>query len=188
MFPHDRLMAITVLPCIPRFVSPNAVTIVRFLCIPFVVLLLIREQYALAIPVFLGTAFTDVIDGSLARVRNQVTEWGTLYDPVADKMLIGSSLAVLVVKYLHPFIAVTMITMECIFLTGGFIKKRKGEISSPSWFGKFKMLFQTLGITFVLLSLVFDSVLFLSLSTVAFLTAILLGLLNVIKYGIQLAN
>lgn len=188
LFPHDKVMAVTILPFIPRIVTPNAITILRFLLIPAVVFYILIENYDVAIPLFLGTAFTDVIDGSLARTRNMVTEWGTLFDPVADKLLIGAALAVLVVRYVHPLIAVIVILMECIFLTGGFIKKKRGIIGSPSWYGKFKMMFQALGVTLVLAGVAYNLVLLIYLSTVSFLISITLGLINVIKYGVNLSN
>ena len=94
LFPHDKIMAVTFLPLIPRWVTPNAITIARFVLTPLVVFLILIENYNIGIPLFIATAFTDVLDGSLARVRKKVTKWGTLHDPVADKLLIGSSLAV----------------------------------------------------------------------------------------------
>lgn len=186
LYPHDKLMAVTIIPLIPKFVTPNAVTILRFLLTPLVVYYLVVENYNIGIPLFIFTAFTDVIDGSLARLRKKITVWGTLFDPVADKLLIGSSIAVLVVRYLHPLIAVIIIMMESVFLTGGWAKKRRGIIESPSWYGKVKMFFQSAGVTLLLFAVHIKSGALVLASTIAFLAAILLGVMNVIKHGIQL--
>ncbi|MAG11711.1 MAG: hypothetical protein CMI52_02790 [Parcubacteria group bacterium] len=188
LFPHDKIMAVTFLPLIPRWVTPNAITIARFALTPLVVFLILIENYNIGIPLFVATAFTDVLDGSLARVRKKVTEWGTLYDPVADKLLIGASLAVLVVRYIHPIIAVIIIMMELIFLAGGYRKKCQGKISCPSWYGKFKMMFQTLGVTLILVAVAYDISILVLASTVSFLISITLGIINVIKYGVNITN
>ena len=58
------------LPLIPKWITPNQVTIFRFLATPFVVWVLAIEAYAWSIPLFVFVAFTDVIDGSLARAAS----------------------------------------------------------------------------------------------------------------------
>ena len=83
LYPHDYVMKSLVLPLVPKWVTPNYVTALRFLLTPFVVWGLAVGQYEWAIPFFMFTAFTDMVDGSLARARKQITEWGTLFDPIA---------------------------------------------------------------------------------------------------------
>ena len=90
LFPHDHLLKYTVIPLLPNFITPNIITVVRFVLTPFVVWCLAAEDYAVGIPLFLFAAFTDALDGSLARVRQKITAWGNFYDPGGGKILIGS--------------------------------------------------------------------------------------------------
>jgi phosphatidylglycerophosphate synthase len=84
-------LAKTVLRLIPRSVQPNHLTIARFWLIPFVAYFLFFGNYRIGLFVFILTALTDGIDGALARTRGQITEWGRLYDPVADKLLVATA-------------------------------------------------------------------------------------------------
>lgn len=186
LYPHDKILAKILLPFIPQSVTPNSVTIVRFILTPFVIILLLKGYTLEALYLFLFTAFTDALDGTLARVRNQVTAWGTIYDPVADKFLIGSCLLLLTLQYLPWYITALIVILEVIFLTGGFIKKKEGIIMSPSWWGKSKMIAQVAGVGVLLLGVVLQSVILIELSWYIFVLAIVLAIINIVRYGIQL--
>jgi len=148
----DKIFRATILKLFPKSVTPNHVTIFRFLTIPFVVLLLAAEDYKLGIILFAISAFSDALDGALARTRNEITDWGKLYDPLADKILIGISVAILVTKYISVYIAGGIIFIELILITVGYYKKRFSRIvmqAHPT--GKLKMIFQSFGIGFLFL-------------------------------------
>src|SRR5262245_56464898 len=98
IYAHDRLLAATILRIVPESVTPNQITVARFLLTPFVILTLALGRYSFGVPFFLFAAFTDLLDGALARTRSQVTDWGTLWDPIADKLLIGSAIVVLIFR------------------------------------------------------------------------------------------
>ncbi len=77
---------------------PNALTLLRLLCVPVMVVLLFtggtgaslaRDGSAL---VFVIASITDLIDGAVARRLGQVTNFGKIADPLADKALIGAAL------------------------------------------------------------------------------------------------
>jgi CDP-diacylglycerol--glycerol-3-phosphate 3-phosphatidyltransferase len=79
----------------------NVITIVRILMAPVFIWLLIADdgqlgpmRYAAAI-LFIVSIATDALDGYLARSRNLVTNFGIFWDPLADKILIGSALIAL---------------------------------------------------------------------------------------------
>ena len=81
---------------------PNTLSIIRVLLVPAFVLtlLLMREVeiWGLVVPsiIFVVTAFTDMLDGKIARKYNLVTDFGKFIDPLADKfMIIGSQIAIL---------------------------------------------------------------------------------------------
>lgn len=184
-YPHDRLLARTILKLVPAGVTPNQITIFRILCIPAVLWLLWREAYAPAIPAFLFVAFTDMLDGSLARTRDQVTHWGMLWDPVADKLLIGTvALLLLVTSDFPPEVTVLIVGLELVFLAGGWYRKRQGIVVSANWWGKFKMLSQVAGITLFVLSLSVGSRGLALASFAVFGLAAVLALGSLFKHGL----
>ena len=84
-------------PVVSAWNVANALTVLRLLLVPvFVVLLLGREgeddlfRY-LAAGVFLLAAWTDRVDGQIARSRGLITSFGKLADPIADKALTGAA-------------------------------------------------------------------------------------------------
>lgn len=79
---------------------PNKLTVLRLLMVPvFVVVLMVsKELWAsiLGVVLFVGAAFTDMLDGKIARKHNLVTDFGKFFDPLADKfMVIGAMLVIL---------------------------------------------------------------------------------------------
>jgi CDP-diacylglycerol--glycerol-3-phosphate 3-phosphatidyltransferase len=74
---------------------PNSLTALRLLAVPVLIWLLALDTLdarAWATVVFLLAAFTDLLDGAIARKRGEITSFGKLADPIADKALIGSAL------------------------------------------------------------------------------------------------
>ena len=83
---------------------PNALTLLRILAIPVVLMLLLEGEDAAAATVFLLAALTDFLDGRLARRRGGAgsSHLGTVLDPLADKLLLSSVAVVLAVRGLLP--------------------------------------------------------------------------------------
>lgn len=152
-YPHDRFLAATLLKLVPKEATPNQLTILRIFMTPAVAWFLYEERYDLAIPLFLIAALTDMLDGSLARTRGQVTSWGALWDPVADKLLIGSVALLLLARHFPPALAAVILALEAAFLAGGWYRNVRGVNVAANWWGKFKMLAQVVGVTLFLLSL-----------------------------------
>ncbi len=96
--------------------AANTITVARILLIPvFVVLLVSDIPYGsfLAIAVFSVAAFTDKLDGYIARSRGQVTTLGQFLDPLADKLLISAALIALVgLGKLPAWVAMIIIARE----------------------------------------------------------------------------
>jgi len=152
VLPHDRLLARTLIPLIPKRVRPNHITVARMFLTPFVVLVLLRGWYAVGTPLFLLVAFTDALDGSLARVRRQVTEWGTLYDPIADKLLIGSVLFLIVLRHINFALGIALLVVEAALIVGGWWRRTCGRIEPANVWGKSKMIAEVIGITLLLVA------------------------------------
>lgn len=184
LFPHDYVMRYTIAPLIPLFVSPNMVTIFRMACTPVVLWFLWMENYHIGVPFFLFVALTDAIDGSLARLRNQITDWGTFYDPVADKLLISSVVLLVVAQHVNVIFAGIIILLEVLILCGGFIRKQNGKVTSANIFGKTKMFLQVLGVGFLLIALWAGFDLFIPVSVGTFSLAIVFAVISLFTYGL----
>jgi CDP-diacylglycerol--glycerol-3-phosphate 3-phosphatidyltransferase len=153
LLPHDRLFKRFIEPYFPPWIRPNHLTVARFVLTPFVVLVLAREDYRLGVPLFVLTALTDAFDGSLARVRRQITEWGIIYDPLADKLLIGSVLAVIVLQHINPYLGVGLLVIETGMIIGGWYGRRQGRVEPANVWGKIKMVAEVVGIGLLLIAL-----------------------------------
>ena len=78
---------------------PNKLSIARALCIPVIVLLLYMNDDGCRIAagiLFILAALTDLLDGKIARKYNLITDFGKFIDPVADKLLVLTTLVMLV--------------------------------------------------------------------------------------------
>ena len=180
----DRLLKSTLLFLIPQRVRPNHLTVFRMLATPFVFLLIWRENYIWGIPVFLLVALTDALDGALARVRNQITDWGRLFDPLADKLLIGSLVVAIVWTKLDPWLAGVILFLEMIFITTGWRRHKKGLIIEANRWGKIKMILQVAGILILLIGLLLPWPYFFHISRLTFILAILFAIISLLTYGI----
>jgi CDP-diacylglycerol--glycerol-3-phosphate 3-phosphatidyltransferase len=146
---------------------PNLLTLVRIFLVPLLVATLVQQNFQiywnervlvandfLALIVFLAAAFTDLLDGYLARRWKQVTTVGTLLDPVADKLLISAALISLVeIRLLPGWLVVLIISRE--FAVSGLrsIAAAEGYTIKAGELGKSKMVLQVVGIALVLLSI-----------------------------------
>ncbi len=137
----------------------NVLTGVRLVLVPvFLVALFVDQGRSIdwrlaAFGVFAVAAFTDRLDGELARRRGLVTTFGTVADPIADKALTGSALLALSVLGLVPWWATAvMIGREVAITLLRFAVLRHGIIPASRG-GKAKTLVQTLAIGFYLLPL-----------------------------------
>jgi CDP-diacylglycerol--glycerol-3-phosphate 3-phosphatidyltransferase len=184
LYPHDHLMRALVLPFIPRFVHPNHITALRMVLTPVCTWGLAIEAYAWAVPFFAFVAFTDVVDGSLARVRKQVTEWGILFDPVADKLLIAMAAMVVLTKAVGSWLAIALVTCELMIVFGAVRKKFEGKIMMANAWGKTKMFCECAGILSALFFLWFHVPLFLFLTLVFLFAAMLFALVSLFTYSL----
>lgn len=137
----------------------NALTVLRLLLVPvFVVALLTADGRDLwwrlgAFAVFALAAFTDRLDGNLARRHGLETWFGALADPIADKALMGSALVGLSVLGLLPWWVTIVIAGREIGITVlRFVVIRRGVIPASRG-GKAKTVAQTVAIGLFLLPL-----------------------------------
>lgn len=176
----------------------NKITIFRILSVPFFITSLIyytpQKDYLriIALSIFILAILSDVIDGYIARSRNQKTQAGAILDPLADKMLLITAFILLYIisnKYfemkLPLWIVLIVIFRDAILLTGGgiiILANQENKISA-TWWGKISTFFQMMTILFLL----FQS----NLSPYLWNTAIIFTIISGIDYlrkGIGMFN
>lgn len=180
----DIILERTFLRLIPKSWRPNYITTLRLLATPLVSWLLWDERYAAGLICFVVIAFTDALDGAMARTRHQITEWGKMFDPLADKFLICSSVIILMIRFLEPLVAILTLILELTIILGAMLKRHSGRTIQANGWGKAKMLFQVLGVSLILLHALFYIPVFQSLGVGFFYMAIGLGAAGLFTYSI----
>lgn len=185
VFPHDLFLARTILRFIPMSITPNRVTLFRILATPVVVALILYGFYLSGVIAFVLVAFTDAIDGSMARTRNQVTKFGMLFDPLADKLLIGIMVLLLVFQNFHYLLGVALLGIEILFIMTALIAKtRFNTVRAANVWGKIKMILQVFAVFLTLIALVFHTPYILSLAAWVFGLAIGFALISLFSHGV----
>jgi CDP-diacylglycerol---glycerol-3-phosphate 3-phosphatidyltransferase len=129
---------------------PNLLTVIRILLIPVIVVVLLSETPnadELAAIVFAVAAFTDGLDGYIARSRGSVTTFGKLMDPIADKLLIIAPLVSLVsLGRIAAWVAMVIIAREFAVTALRMVAVEQGVVIPASIFGKAKTITQVAAI------------------------------------------
>ena len=125
---------------------PNVLTLLRILLVPVLVVALLEETAngdLLAAIVFAVASFTDAIDGYLARSRGDITNFGKLMDPVADKLLILAALIALVsLDRVAAWVAMVIITREFAVTVTRMAATQQGLVIAANAWGKAKTTVQ----------------------------------------------
>ena len=177
----DKILEKTILKLFPDFVRPNFLTIFRFVSIPFVIFFLIHEDYKIGLCLFIISAFSDALDGALARTRNEITDWGIVFDPFADKLLIASVSMIVISKFINSFLAGTIVSIEVLLIVFSYFRF-KGEIVPAKTVGKIKMILQSVGLSILLLSVVLNLPVLVAVATYTFYLAIAFALSSLFIY------
>lgn len=105
--------------------------------------------------IFIVASITDKLDGYLARSRNMVTTFGKFLDPLADKILVLTSLIILVeFGKLPAWVPAIILTRE--FLVSGYrlvAVEKGGQVVSASFWGKLKTVTQMVAIVFAFIDI-----------------------------------
>lgn len=97
---------------------------------------------------FILSSITDFLDGYLARKYNNVSDYGKLMDPIADKLSVNSLLIILAsYGYIHAIIPVIVIMRDMIVNTIRMFANTNGEVVPAGYTGKFKTAFLMIGLT-----------------------------------------
>ncbi len=98
---------------------PNAICVFRLVLVGPIVIVLLREDYLLALVLIAIAGFSDLLDGFLARTYDWRTKLGGLLDPAADKLLIASVFLVLTYLGLVPLGLTAIVVLRDIVIVGG---------------------------------------------------------------------
>jgi CDP-diacylglycerol--glycerol-3-phosphate 3-phosphatidyltransferase len=138
---------------------PNLLTTIRIIVVPILAWLLFKENAEtdanriIAGTIFIVAALTDIADGTIARRWNLITNFGKIFDPIADKALIGVALIGLSYLNLLDWWFTWVILARELFVTFlRFWVINKGVIPASRG-GKLKTITQIVAISFYLLPL-----------------------------------
>ena len=116
---------------------PNALTVARFILIPFIIAALIKDNYLLTFILLTISGLTDVLDGYMARKYNLITNFGKLIDPLADKLTQITILTSLALKGFIPiWMIIVLFVKETIMVSGASFLYGKELVVSSKWYGK----------------------------------------------------
>ena len=147
---------------------PNTLSLIRVLLVPAFVLTLVLMRdiavWGLVVPsvIFLLTAFTDMLDGKIARKYNLVTDFGKFIDPLADKfMVIGSQIAIMAYLFLIGESTEALVFMGLVLLIllrelgvtslRLVVAGKSGIVVAASMLGKIKTVSQMVGTLVIIL-------------------------------------
>jgi CDP-diacylglycerol--glycerol-3-phosphate 3-phosphatidyltransferase len=134
--------------------APNLLTLSRILAVPVVVWLLFQQRFDfdVAAAIIFGIASaTDYFDGYLARRNQSVTVYGQLMDPLADKILVISSVIMLQwMGRLHPVVCMLLISREMAITGLRAVASAEGVVIAASRSAKWKTAFQMTAIPFMM--------------------------------------
>ncbi|CAK7089405.1 MAG: CDP-diacylglycerol--glycerol-3-phosphate 3-phosphatidyltransferase [Enterocloster aldenensis] len=164
---------------------PNKLTIVRVCLIPFFVAALLfdhGDNYTMRIVanvLFIIASLTDLFDGKIARKYNMVTNFGKFMDPLADKLLVCSSLICLIeLGQLAAWVVIVIISRE--FIISGFrlVAADNGVVIAASYWGKFKTTFQMIAV----ILLIFDIPALRMVANITVVIAVALTIISLVDY------
>jgi CDP-diacylglycerol--glycerol-3-phosphate 3-phosphatidyltransferase len=138
---------------------PNALTVFRILALPFCAWALFQKDgqdptwQIIAWSSFFIVGMTDVLDGRIARKRNQISNFGIILDPIADKAFIATALIGLSILGKMPWWVTAVILIREIGVTILRFAVIKREVISANRGGKLKSLLQNFSVGFYILPL-----------------------------------
>lgn len=95
---------------------PNLISFLRICSIPYIAWLITKNHMILALVVLAISAFSDCIDGYIARRWNQVSKLGQILDPIADRLLIIFSTVALAIASIIPWWALVLVVLRDVIM------------------------------------------------------------------------
>lgn len=126
---------------------PNKLSLIRIASVPVITLLLVLDnllwtRYA-ALFLFIFAAITDFVDGHIARKYNMVTNFGKFIDPVADKLLVLSTMIMISWHGILPAWIVVAVLFRELAVDGlRLVAVEQGRVIAAGKLGKLKTVCQ----------------------------------------------
>lgn len=135
--------------------TPNKLTIARMIIAPLFLAVLLWDslphRFLLSMIIFIAASVTDAIDGKMARKNNQVTNFGKLLDPIADKVLTTAALlAFMKLGLCNIWIVMIVLTREFAVASIRMIAASNGVVIPANIWGKLKTVSQMVFTGFIM--------------------------------------
>lgn len=167
---------------------PNMLTTARFFLIPVYIWVFfspnIEKNLLLSTVVFIVAGITDLLDGHIARKYDMVTEWGTVLDPLADKLMQITVVVCLTIGgYIPVWLPAVVIAKEGLMIIGGLTLYFRGEkvVVPANRYGKLATVVFYLGIFLISLELGRGVNLFAVIAIIVFMTMAFLNYYKVFR-------
>ena len=123
---------------------PNTITVLRILCVPILVVSVLRGDYAAALICIVAMGASDALDGFLAKTYGWCSYLGEQMDPLADMVLLVSAFVSLAIVGLLPIWLVALVALRDFLLVGFSVTQLlSGGLSvRPVWMSKINTFFQ----------------------------------------------
>ena len=120
----------------------NVLTMIRLILVPVFVAVYRSGYPKWALAVFCAASLTDLLDGYLARKLNQITDFGKLFDPLADKLMVLTALFCQGTAGVFPWLPVLIVLVkELLMVLGGLFLFEKDVVVYANYFGKTATVF-----------------------------------------------
>lgn len=167
------------------FNLPTILTFSRIILIPFFILITPKSPF-LGIAIFLIASLTDFLDGYLARRSGQITKFGIILDPIADKFLVISALILLVdMVKISAWIAIVIIVREFVVTALRVVALSKNVVIPAETGGKLKTTAQMASIILLLLPGGIGDLDFYDVGLILMYIALVLAAVSGVKYTIS---
>lgn len=136
--------------------TPNKLTVLRLIFVPFYVFFLlmpsIPHHYIIAVLLFGASAYTDYLDGKIARERNMITDFGKFADPLADKIMVLAALACFVqIELTDAVVLILIVAREFTVTSIRLVASSQGKVVAANIWGKVKTVSQIIAILIVMI-------------------------------------
>ncbi|MBQ4627308.1 MAG: CDP-diacylglycerol--glycerol-3-phosphate 3-phosphatidyltransferase [Clostridia bacterium] len=159
---------------------PNKLTVARIIMTPIYLAAMMIDfkfHYLVAAVIFIIASITDFVDGKLARQNNQVTTFGKLCDPLADKMLTTAALlAFMDMEICNIWIVMIILTREFLVTSFRLVASAQGVVIAANIWGKLKTVSQMVVSIAIMLAIHFVNAYSLDFETFALVSNVLLGI------------
>ena len=116
---------------------PNVLTMIRLILVPVFVVVFLKGHRMASLAVFAAASLTDMLDGYLARKLNQITDFGKLFDPLADKLMVLSAMVCQGIAGVFPWSAIIIVAAKELFMViGGLLMLKNDVVVYSNYVGK----------------------------------------------------